>query len=392
MKSVYKGDIMACKTKIAIPQTHPIQHFCPQFASYAKMPEIDLCVFFESDKGLKPYFDQNFKQEVNWSGIDLSGFNHKFLTNTDIVEELTAFNPDIVVIYGYTHSIQKIAYRYAVKYKKKILFVSDSELHQKKNPIKELFKRVILHRYFTRVDYCLSVGDSNEDVYRSFGVDNGRLVRMYFPIDINFFNQLLIKKKSIREEIRLKYAIPSDTVILTTIGKLVPWKRQIDIIHVLGELEKRGIKATAFIIGSGKDEEKLRRENTKNTTNKSVLTGFVQPEDMARYLCATDIYVHPAEVEPHSLAISEAIYCGCPVIISNRCGSYGPTDDVQPGRNGYVYQVGNIMNLADKIEFLTSHPSLLKEFSEASKNIGYNNQMLAHGGALKNVINVINTK
>ena len=50
MKSVYKGDIMACKTKIAIPQTHPIQHFCPQFASYAKMPEIDLCVFLNQTK------------------------------------------------------------------------------------------------------------------------------------------------------------------------------------------------------------------------------------------------------------------------------------------------------------------------------------------------------
>lgn len=380
------------KTKIAIIQSHPIQHFCPQFASYAKIPGVELTVFFESDKGLKPYYDPLFKKEVNWSGIDLSCFKHKFLYNSNITNELHAFDPHMVLVYGYFQSVQKQAYEYAVNNNKKILYISDSELHQKRNPIKEYLKKIKLKQFFTPIDFCLSVGDSNEDVYRSYGIDNSRLVRMFFPINIDFFNRLLINKQLVRQEIRAKFSIPSDSLILTTIGKLVTWKRQIDIIHVLGELESRGIKASAFIIGSGIDEEKLRAKNSETTYNKAVVTGFVQPEEMARFLCATDIYVHPAEIEPHSLAISEAIYCGCPAIISNRCGSYGPNDDVQPGRNGYVYPVGDIAALANKIEYLHAHPLIMKEFSDASETIGRRNQKLAHGGALKAVINLIKTK
>ena len=58
--------------------------------------------------------------------------------------------------------------------------------------------------------------------------------------------------------------------------------------------------------------------------------------------CAADVYVHCSDNEPHSLAITEAIYCGLPVVLSDRCGSYGPTDDVQPGINGFVYRCGDV--------------------------------------------------
>ena len=65
-----------------------------------------------------------------------------------------------------------------------------------------------------------------------------------------------------------------------------------------------------------------------------------------RSYCAADVYVHCSDNEPHSLAITEAIYCGLPVVLSDRCGSYGPTDDVQPGINGFVYRCGDVSDLS----------------------------------------------
>lgn len=380
---------MTTKTKIAIIQSHPIQHFCPQFASYTEIHDVEVKVFFETDKGLKTYYDNNFKQQITWTGVDITKFQHQFIFKTKISDALNDYNPDIMIIYGYTQTIQKEAWQYATKKRKTILYISDSENHQKRSPLKELIKRIWLKQYFSRINYCLSVGDSNEEVYRSYGIDNSRIIRMFFPINVDYFNSLLTQKTQISLEIRNKYLISDDTIVISTIGKLVPWKRQIDIIYVLRQLEKRNIKATAFIIGSGPDEENLKKENEQNNHNKAIITGFVQPELMAQYLCATNIYVHPAEKEPHSLAISEAIYCGCPAIISDRCGSYGPTDDIQPGRNGFVYPLGNISSLADRIEFFQKQPLILKEFSMASTSISRKNQNLAHGEALKSVLNLI---
>lgn len=375
--------------KIAIIQTHAIQHFCPQFASYSKIDGAVVKVFFESSKGVEPYYDADFKKEVAWSGIDVTGFEHQFLKGVPVALALTDFKPDAIIIYGYHEAIQKQAFKWAKKNSIKILYISDSENHQVRSTIKEAIKRVYLKQFFNHVDYCLSVGDSNEDVYRTYGISNSKIIRMFFPINDLFFDKLLGQKEVHCMSIKKQYDVKSDHIVLATIGKLVSWKRQQDIIELLLELENRGIKATAFIIGSGSDEEALKDSSKRLTTNRAIITGFVQPEEMAKYLCATDIYIHPAEVEPHSLAISEAIYCGCPAILSDRCGSYGPTDDVQPGKNGFVYPLGNIEQLANLVKQLASDNSLRKEFSQKSTLLSRHHQTLAHGEALKTAVQLI---
>ena len=57
----------------------------------------------------------------------------------------------------------------------------------------------------------------------------------------------------------------------------------------------------------------------------------------------------------HSLSISEAIYMGCPVIISDKCGSYGETDDVQVNKNGFVFECENVVQLKSYIHPNPNH-------------------------------------
>jgi glycosyltransferase involved in cell wall biosynthesis len=378
--------------KIAIIQTHPIQHFCPQFAKYAKLNSVDLTVIFETDKGYKPYFDTQFKKEIKWEGIDLQNFDHIFLNNKNITEILDKNPPDIIIIYGYHKDVQKKAFKWGTKNKKKIFYISDSEEHQKRNIFKRELKKIILKRFFNKIDIFLSVGDANEDYYKSNKIKKDRIVRMFFPIDTEKTTKILEKKKHYIKTVRQSFNIPSGTIIISTIGKLVPWKSQKDIIFLLSELEKRNIPAVAFLMGSGPESKLITSLSKTLNKNRAILTGFIQPEIMMQYLSATDIYIHPAKIEPHSLAISEAIYLGCPVIVSDRCGSYGPTDDVQPGKNGFVYPFGNISVLADNVEFLFRNPDILKSFSENSLKIGSHNQSLAGGEALKAALNIIKSQ
>ena len=67
---------MANSLRIGIVASHPIQHFCPQYASFAQNKNIHLMVFFGSNHGLKKYFDPNFKQEISWTGLKLDQFNN----------------------------------------------------------------------------------------------------------------------------------------------------------------------------------------------------------------------------------------------------------------------------------------------------------------------------
>src|SRR6185437_15671240 len=94
-------------------------------------------------------------------------------------------------------------------------------------------------------------------------------------------------------------------------------------------------------------------------------------------------------LEPHSIAVSEAIYMGCPVIISDRCGSHGPADDVQQGINGSVFQFGNIEQLVSRIKELAGNQQKRAEFGANSHAIAAAFQQNAHYSVIENLIAAI---
>ena len=138
------------KTKIALVVSHPIQHFCPQYVSFAKNTTIEFKVFFASALGLKKYYDENFRKEISWSNLQLNQFNHIFLNGettasadksidaASLDKELTLFKPDIIITYGYFQKLQRRAYHWAIKNKVKLAYISDSELRQTRNKWKEI--------------------------------------------------------------------------------------------------------------------------------------------------------------------------------------------------------------------------------------------------------------
>ncbi len=376
--------------KIAIVISHPIQHFCPQYASFAKNPDITLKVFFGSALGYKKYLDVNFGKEISWSNLRLDLFNHVFLNGDAVLQadknldaanlekEMTVYQPDLLFTYGYFQKLQKRAKHWATKNKVKIAYISDSELRHSRSLLKEFFKSFFLRNYFSGIDYFLSVGNANEAYYKKYGVPTDRIVRMGYPIDAQDYKCQYEQKPLLRKKLRDQYIISENEIVLAVVGKLVAWKNQDHIIDAMYLLEKKGLFVHLFIIGSGEKEMEWKKKAEGLTKSKVYFTGFIHIENLPSYYAATDIYVHPASLEPHSVAISEAIMMGCPVILSDRCGSYGSNDDVQEGQNGYVYPFGHIESLCEKIESLTRDGVKRARFGEYSHKIAVAFQDVSH--------------
>lgn len=380
---------------LAIIVSHPIQHFCPQYASFAKNPAVKLKVFFSSTLGLKKYYDANFKKEVSWQGLYLDRFDHHFLNGDSAVpvtreldsasldHELDKFQPDILIIYGYYQKIQRRAYKWGRKNKVEVAYISDSEQRQKTNWFKGFLKALYLNLFFREIDFFLTVGDANEDFYKSCGVPSLKFVRMHFPIDINLYQNKFELRAVLRKQIRSKHHLKEDDFILSVVGKLVDWKNQDHIIDALILLEKKDVFAHLFIIGSGEMLDLWKNKAKILTKSKVHFTGFITPEELPSYYATTDVYVHPAGIEPHSIAISEAIYMACPVIVSDRSGSYGASDDVQVDANGEVFSFGDIDQLANKIKKFYDSPALVEKYSKHSHQRSLDFQQRSHGECLE---------
>lgn len=376
--------------KVAIIISHPIQHFCPQFVDYAKNKEWMTKVFFASATGAQPYVDKSFKKEIQWSDLNLDLFEHEFLNDKkvlpisseldaeNIASRLTDYNPDAILIFGYIQKFQRRAYNWAKKNNKKLFYFGDSELRHRRPLYKTILKRFYLKKYFRNIDAFLTIGDANEDYYRYYNVPDYKLFRSAYPIDVNVFEEAYKNKKRLNTELRNQLSIAENDLVISVVGKFVQWKRQVDIIRAMALLENDFNNLRLLMIGTGEMEEAWKSEANKIKNNKIIFTDFVNPVDLPKYYAATDLYIHPAEIEPHSVAISEAIYMGCPILISDKCGSYGPNDDVQNGYNGFVYKCGDTFELAQKIKQLQLNKELRNYFGINSRKYALNSQYLAH--------------
>lgn len=389
-------------SRLAVVVSHPIQHFCPQYTSWAKLPNVDLKVFFASKHGLLPYKDKDFDRVVQWTGISLD-FPYIFLPgaekneintsidSTELNEQLAVFSPDVVLVYGYSQKLQKRALWWANFKKLPIIMISDSELHVKRGWFKQLVKKIVIPRILKKVSLYLTVGDANEAYYRNYGATDDQFIRCSFPISILDYDSVFSIRSKYRDDIRFELDIPNDHKVILMVGKLVSWKRQTDLIQFSNSMQSVRTDLTVVLVGTGQDEPKLRAETCHIGSGGVVFAGFVDPDTLAKYYCAADIYVHCSEQEPHSLGISEAIYCGLPVVISDRCGSYGPMDDVRVGLNGFVYQCGNVADLTRRVMYVLNEPAVHSAMSAASTRLGREHQALAHGQALCQALTVINS-
>ncbi len=392
--------------KLAIIISHPIQHFCPQYASYAQIENLDVKVFFASSLGMQTYFDPNFKQEIKWGNLQLEKFNHQFLNDKknlkstpnldapELGENLREFGPDMVIVYGYFQKYQRRAYDWAKKNGVSIAYISDSEVKQKRPVWKKVLKWPFLRKYFRSVDYFLSVGNSNEDYYRYYGVPENKIRRNCFPIDITAYKSAFEHRGELRDNKRKELEIRESEIVLSSVGKLVSWKSQIDVVKTLSILEEEYPDQTYVYVvaGTGPDMEIIQKEAKKLKKNRVILAGFVKPEELPAIYASTDIYVHPAKIEPHSLAISEAIYMSCPIIISDRCGSYGVHDDVTENENGLVYKWNDLNDLSSKIKKLSKDRDLRLAFSKRSHEKSVEFQNLAHGETIRSIMKEYNSK
>jgi len=382
--------------KVAIIISHPIQHFCPQYASYACCKEWKIKVFFASSLGTKSYIDKDFNQNITWQHLRLESFDHIFLNGganvpvnsaldaPELEKELQLYNPDVIMVSGYSQKFQRRAFQWARKNNKLIFYSSDSEQHHKRVWWKELIKYPFLLTYFKKVDRFLTVGNANEHYYQYYGVPLRKMIRVGFSIDVTQYQEALKEYDALRIMVREKIDISENAIVLSVVGKLIARKRQADLIDALVRLESEStLEYYLLMIGSGPLKEELVPKAKRLSRNRVHFTDFVAPEQLPGFYAATDIYVHPSEMEPHSLAISEAIFLKCPVIISDRCGSYGPTDDVQEGHNGFVYACGDITELNNCIRRLAENPVLRQSFSAYSGSFAQASQNRAHGEGLR---------
>ncbi|MBM3453693.1 MAG: glycosyltransferase family 4 protein [Bacteroidetes bacterium] len=89
--------------------------------------------------------------------------------------------------------------------------------------------------------------------------------------------------------------------------------------------------------------------------------------DINMFYRSAHIAIIPSLLDAGPTTVSEAMYCGVPVIVSDGCGS---SELVRNGENGFIVPSGNSSAIASKIRWFLSNPQRVKEMGDnAAKSI-----------------------
>jgi len=350
--------------KLALVITHPIQYYAPVFQLLAK--EVQLKVFYTAKK--RKAFDPGFQQDIVWDIPLLEGYDYTFNEEQPVMENLIAFNPHYLLIYGWacTTHVQILTY---FKNKIPILFRGDSNLLQKVPWYREFLKKLALKWIYAHVQTALYTGTNNKAYFKKYGLKDSQLIFAPHAIDNIRFSTYRCAS-TVRSELGIKL---NDLLVLF-VGKFTSNKNP--ILLLLAFVKANVANTHLLFVGSGSMELNLQNA-AKHFSNIHVLP-FQNQQEIPAFYQACDLFCLPSNHETWGLSINEAMACGKAVLVSDGCGA--AVDLVTPN-NGSIFKHQDVNDLAEKLEYFLKQPAKLEEAGQqAALDISewnFNNQSRA---------------
>ena len=364
--------------RLAIVTTHPIQYNAPLFKLLNSRKNIEVKVFYtwgQSKDGL--LYDPGFGISRQWDIPLLEGYNYEFvdnqakdpgshhfwgIRNKHLIKKIEDFRPDAVLVYGwafYSHL------RTIFHFRKKacILFRGDSTLldNDQFSWFKRGIKKMVLSIIFSGIDKALYVGGANKAYFEYYGLKEKQLLFAPHAIDNARFSLNSESLEQEAKEWRKQLGIAEDNIVFLYAGKLESKKAPDLLLEAFLSIDVEGIDLV--ICGNGQLENKLK--GMADNHPKIHFLPFQNQNQMPVVYRIGDVFVLPSRGpgETWGLAANEAMACGRPVIVSDRCGC--AQDLVKEDVNGYVFEAESLYGLTQCMRKMLES-TYRKEMSEAS--------------------------
>lgn len=252
------------------------------------------------------------------------------------------FKPDIIHVHW--PIMQGIAKVYKKIYKTPFI----TTLHIKDAP------RSFLHQ---KPDAIIAIStEVKDDAIKIYGMKDEEIFTIFNGVDEKKFNYKLYKYD--RDQLCEKFNITKEKVNILHVGSNYQRKGVDILLEASRILKRKKIDFNIIIVGSG-DKEWLNNIISKNELDKNVYQFEFQNPLEFYYL--SDILVLASRKEGFPLVPIEGMMMGKAIVRSNVEGSY---DQIKNGYNGFIFENGNINELADCLERLIKDIGLRKGMGE----------------------------
>jgi glycosyltransferase involved in cell wall biosynthesis len=351
--------------RLTIVASHPVQYQAPIYRALAS--RLDLTVLYAYRATPQDQAIAGFGVAFDWD-VDLTGgYDHVFLGNGSGAPALKQFNgfetlgvghelrrlaPDAVLLMGWHLKSYWQAIWAARRAGIPVMVRGDSHLVTPRSQTKMALKKFVYPRFLRLFDAALYVGRRSRAYYEHYHYPAERLFFSPHCVDNAWFAERATDEARARLRARLGLA-PTTTAVLFA-GRLVAFKRSLDVIAAAALCRAKGQDVAVIVAGEGEQRGALIEAAARTKVPLHML-GFCNQTEMPQAYAAADLLVLPSDGrETWGLVVNEALACGRPVVVSDACGCAG--DLAADGQAGRSFAVGNVAALADRVVDMIAEP------------------------------------
>jgi glycosyltransferase involved in cell wall biosynthesis len=211
---------------------------------------------------------------------------------------------------------------------------------------KEFLQMLAYRPFFWTADCAVFVCEAQRRHWRARQVFARRDEVIYNGVDTEHWMPLRAPE---RERLRGALGFSERDFVIGLSAVLRPEKNPLQLVDAVAILRRQGAPARALLIGDGPMrgavEERARRLGVQDAVS---ITGFQQ--EVRPFVAACDTLVLTSYTEAFSLAAIEAMAMAKPVVHSEVGGA---AEMVRPGRNGFLFPVGDTRALVERLAALS---------------------------------------
>ncbi len=282
-----------------------------------------------------------------------------------VSEVFSSQKPSIVFIPGWADKTALAAFKWCLKNSVPAVVMSPSQaLDAPRSWYKEWVKSRIVRLY----SGGLAGGTPQKRYLESLGIPMNRILTGYNVVDNGHFENGARQARKIKVQLRKQLKIPENYFICS--ARFVPKKNLEILLEAYASYAQSGLREVwdLVVLGDGPLRKRLENIIKKFGLAKKVyIPGFKQYEELPYYYGLSKALVLPSISEQWGLVVNEAMACGLPVIVSNRCGCV--EDLVREGENGFIIDPVKSESLTQALIKITRLKGQLPRMGKRSQQI-----------------------
>jgi glycosyltransferase involved in cell wall biosynthesis len=172
---------------------------------------------------------------------------------------------------------------------------------------------------------------------------------------------------------REQLGLSKNDFVIGSVGRFVPLKNYPFLLTVFARISRDFPAARLMLVGGGPQEKELRAYANKLNISRHVR--FIVDQKAYGYYPLFDCFVQSSAKEGISIALLEAMSCGCPCVVTNEEPFH---DVIENGKNGYIVPANNENELYHVIKMLIEKPGIGKQCATWAQDRIENDFALTH--------------